>query len=445
MEPFEIMVSESQERMLAVVEPAERRRGARRLREAGRPARRRSARSPTAAACASCDGDEVVGEMPVDGARRRLPALRPGAGGARGLDLRQRGDARLRAPSATPTRRIARWRCSPRPNIASKRWAFEQYDSIVGSRTVRRPESADAAVLDAARGRHARSRVSIDGNGRRVACDPYAGHGRGGARVRAKPRLRRRRAARADQLPQLRQPREAARRLAARPLDPGPRRRVRGARRSRSSAATSRSTTRPTRARSTRRRSSAWSASCPIRERAGGIALARRRRDRAGRPVRSLARRLGAGEAARRARAGLPAIADRRGRARRSHSSARPSAPAQLDGAHDVSDGGLAVRAGGDGDRRRRRRRGRPRRSGRAARLLGRDGAVRRGAGRLRRRRADAARRSTAGEAGRRRRVSRSGRRVATRIELSAAEAEVSVLLADAERAWRSLGQRMTV
>jgi phosphoribosylformylglycinamidine synthase subunit PurL len=53
---------------------------------------------------------------------------------------------------------------------------FEQYDSIVGSRTVRRPESADAAVLvlepDGGSGALA---VSIDGNGRRVACDPYTG------------------------------------------------------------------------------------------------------------------------------------------------------------------------------------------------------------------------------------------------------------------------------
>src|ERR1700742_4107317 len=32
-------------------------------------------------------------------------------------------------------------------NLASRRWAFEQYDSIVGSRTIRRPEAADAAVL----------------------------------------------------------------------------------------------------------------------------------------------------------------------------------------------------------------------------------------------------------------------------------------------------------
>jgi phosphoribosylformylglycinamidine (FGAM) synthase-like enzyme len=60
------------------------------------------------------------------------------------------------------------------PNVASKRWAFEQYDSIVGSRTVRRPESADAAVLQLPEADTAIA-VAIDGNGRRVACDPYAG------------------------------------------------------------------------------------------------------------------------------------------------------------------------------------------------------------------------------------------------------------------------------
>jgi phosphoribosylformylglycinamidine synthase len=60
------------------------------------------------------------------------------------------------------------------PNLASKRWAFEQYDSIVGSRTVRRPEAADAAVLATPEAGGAIA-VSIDGNGRRVACDPYAG------------------------------------------------------------------------------------------------------------------------------------------------------------------------------------------------------------------------------------------------------------------------------
>jgi phosphoribosylformylglycinamidine synthase len=58
-------------------------------------------------------------------------------------------------------------------NLASRRWAFEQYDCLVGSRTVRRPEQADAAVLSLPSG--SAIAVSIDGNGRRVACDPYRG------------------------------------------------------------------------------------------------------------------------------------------------------------------------------------------------------------------------------------------------------------------------------
>jgi phosphoribosylformylglycinamidine synthase subunit PurL len=58
-------------------------------------------------------------------------------------------------------------------NLASRRWAFEQYDCLVGSRTVRRPEQADAAVLTLESG--GAIAVSIDGNGRRVAIDPYDG------------------------------------------------------------------------------------------------------------------------------------------------------------------------------------------------------------------------------------------------------------------------------
>jgi phosphoribosylformylglycinamidine synthase len=50
---------------------------------------------------------------------------------------------------------------------------FEQYDPVVQSRTVRRPDEADAAVLvlpDSSA-----IAVAIDGNGRRVACDPRRG------------------------------------------------------------------------------------------------------------------------------------------------------------------------------------------------------------------------------------------------------------------------------
>jgi phosphoribosylformylglycinamidine synthase subunit PurL len=59
------------------------------------------------------------------------------------------------------------------PNIASRRHVFEQYDALVQSRTVCRPDEADAAVLMLPDG--GAIAVSIDGNGRRVACDPRVG------------------------------------------------------------------------------------------------------------------------------------------------------------------------------------------------------------------------------------------------------------------------------
>ncbi len=81
---------------------------------------------------------------------------------------------RVLAESASPEETLLALLGSP--TIASKRFVFEQYDSIVGSRTARRPGAADAAVLMlAADGGSGALAVSIDGNGRRVACDPYTG------------------------------------------------------------------------------------------------------------------------------------------------------------------------------------------------------------------------------------------------------------------------------
>ncbi len=176
MEPFEIMVSESQERMLCVVEP--------------------DRVDAVLAVCTTwevdgtvigevtgsrtmriLDGEEVVGELPVVALVDDCPLyeLEPEAPTAalypappRTLEATGLADTLLGLLGSA--------------NLASRRWAFSQYDWLVGSRTVRRPESCDAAVLvldprapedpDAARPGLA---VSIDGNGRRVACDPYHG------------------------------------------------------------------------------------------------------------------------------------------------------------------------------------------------------------------------------------------------------------------------------
>jgi phosphoribosylformylglycinamidine synthase II len=168
MEPFEIMVSESQERMLAVVEPRQLQdvlavcdrweTGAAQIGEVTDTGRIRV-----------LAGGDVVGDAPVSVLVDGCPLydLEPEepAGwlyGNRGsLDPRASGSEVLRALLASP-------------NVASKRWAFEQYDSIVQSRTIRRPETADAAVLALPESDRAIA-VAIDGNGRRVACDPYRG------------------------------------------------------------------------------------------------------------------------------------------------------------------------------------------------------------------------------------------------------------------------------
>jgi phosphoribosylformylglycinamidine synthase subunit PurL len=114
-------------------------------------------------------GGEVVGDAPVAALVDECPLydLEPEEparwhyGNRRTLEPRADGTEILRSLLESP-------------NVASKRWAFEQYDSIVQSRTIRRPEAADAAVLALPESDRAIA-VAIDGNGRRVACDPYRG------------------------------------------------------------------------------------------------------------------------------------------------------------------------------------------------------------------------------------------------------------------------------
>ena len=168
MEPFEIMVSESQERMLAVVEPA-------RVEEVRAICEKWQTGSAeigtvTAGGAIRILRDGVpVGEMPVEALVDGCPLYDLEPVEPEGWIY---GNRATLAEDAAPEEELLALLGAP--SIASKRWAFEQYDSIVGSRTVRRPEQADAAVLQLPEAGNAIA-VSIDGNGRRVACDPYAG------------------------------------------------------------------------------------------------------------------------------------------------------------------------------------------------------------------------------------------------------------------------------
>ncbi|MDX6594956.1 MAG: phosphoribosylformylglycinamidine synthase subunit PurL, partial [Solirubrobacterales bacterium] len=168
MEPFEIMVSESQERMLGVVEPA-------RVAEVLAVCEKWQTGSAEIGVVTDSGhvrilrGDEVVGDMPVEALVDGCPLYDLEPAEPEGWIY---GNRATLGVGASPEDELLALLGSP--SIASKRWAFEQYDSVVGSRTVRRPESADAAVLQLPESGNAIA-VSIDGNGRRVACDPYAG------------------------------------------------------------------------------------------------------------------------------------------------------------------------------------------------------------------------------------------------------------------------------
>jgi len=171
MEPFELMISEAQERMLCVVEDE-------RLDGVLAVCRRWEVRATAIGTVTESghlrifDGDELVGDMPVTALVDDCPLyeLEPKAPAT---PIYEAPVARL-SDDASPAETLLALLRSP--NIASKRFAYEQYDSLVGSRTVRHRQPLDAAVLAlAADGGSGALAVAIDGNGRRVACDPYTG------------------------------------------------------------------------------------------------------------------------------------------------------------------------------------------------------------------------------------------------------------------------------
>jgi len=168
MEPFEIMVSESQERMLAVVEPA-RVDQVRAICEKWQTASAEIGKVTEDGLVRILRDGETVGEMPVEALVGGCPLYDLEPAEPKGWIYGNRATLEV---GASPEEELLSLLSSP--NIASKRWAFEQYDYLVGSRTVRRPEQADAAVLQLPEAGNAIA-VSIDGNGRRVACDPYLG------------------------------------------------------------------------------------------------------------------------------------------------------------------------------------------------------------------------------------------------------------------------------
>jgi len=164
LEPWEVMVSESQERMVAVVQPA--------LLEAVEEVCARWELHCAAIGEVTGTGElrafhggEPVGEIPARFLTDEAPRYR--------VEPEPRAEAPDPPAPVGPYVENALLELLASPNIRSRAWIYERYDHLVGSRTVRRP-GLDAAILrlrPSLRG----LAVSLDGPGRVARGAPRTG------------------------------------------------------------------------------------------------------------------------------------------------------------------------------------------------------------------------------------------------------------------------------
>ena len=164
MEPWQIMISESQERMVAVVAPEQ-------LADVEAVCARWELHC-TAIGSVSDTGelralfdDEVVGAIPAELLTDEAPRYE--------VARRPRERAEPASPPVGPDTRTALIELLASPNIRSRSWVHTRYDQLVGSRTVKRP-GLDAAVLRLLPSYRGLA-VSLDGSGRVARLDPHTG------------------------------------------------------------------------------------------------------------------------------------------------------------------------------------------------------------------------------------------------------------------------------
>jgi phosphoribosylformylglycinamidine synthase II len=170
MEPFEILTSESQERMLAVVRPADV--------DTVRDVCARWGLDSAPIGRVTDDGrlrarlgGRVEADVPARSLAEEGPVYRRPMAPPADLDDLRADDPTAAVPPLDPAEAFIRVLSSP--NVASKRWVWEQYDSIVQGNTVAGP-GGDAAVIRLEGSPRALA-LSTDGNGRYGRLDPYLG------------------------------------------------------------------------------------------------------------------------------------------------------------------------------------------------------------------------------------------------------------------------------
>jgi phosphoribosylformylglycinamidine synthase len=169
LEPFEILTSESQERMLCIVHPSK-------LADVTSVCEKWGLRAPAIGTVVPggnlkvTSRGEVVADVPARSLADEGPVYeRPMAAPPSAAALNAPDPAK-----ADIDPRDAFLHVLSSPNIASKRWVFEQYDSIVQHGTVKGPGPSDAAIIRIDETRKAIA-LSSDGAGRYGSLDPYLG------------------------------------------------------------------------------------------------------------------------------------------------------------------------------------------------------------------------------------------------------------------------------
>jgi phosphoribosylformylglycinamidine synthase subunit PurL len=169
MSPTEIMISESQERMLLVLPsgPGGGKDVISVLEKYGVPYSVIGKVTSSPRLLLRWDG-KVVADLPAslvtDAPLIDWPYKKPAT---------PRTSPRPAVPADEPSLKDALLALLSSPNIASKRWVYQQYDHEVGLRTVVKPGQADAAVMRLPNGRFLA--IKGDGNSRQASLDPYEG------------------------------------------------------------------------------------------------------------------------------------------------------------------------------------------------------------------------------------------------------------------------------
>ena len=171
MTPYEIMLSESQERMLMVVKRG-RETEVERIFEKWDLHAVRIGQVTTDGNLRVRNGGEVVAEIPNSSVDRRGAALSSSDVGARATSPRP-SSFRLQCLESRRSATEVFRRLLASPTIASKRWVYRQYDHMVRTNTLVLPGMGAGVVR--VKGTRRALALSVDCNGRFVYLDPYRG------------------------------------------------------------------------------------------------------------------------------------------------------------------------------------------------------------------------------------------------------------------------------